>query len=484
MLDWLRTPLAIVFVFGLVVFIHELGHFLAAKATGVYAPRFSIGFGPALWSHKWGETEYVIAAIPLGGYVRMASREDEAMAFIEGGGEQHPADAEAIAEGREKPPRYYDPNAMAPFGPKPVPEERMFESKSLAARLLIMFAGVTMNMILGFVILAGLAFHEGAVVTRTRVIGAVTQVPGAPQLKAQIAPGDTLVALNGHMLTTWDDFLATLDSSRSDTLVLRTQRTSVSIPVDGNSGVTRREIAAAIQPYMPPVIGEVLPGNAAAHAGLQAGDSIVALGDQPIESWPQLQTRVERSPGRPITLQIARDSVRKSVTVRPDSVQQPDPVTGKLETVGKIGVYPPLGDRDPISAGQAAAAGWRGTLIYAGTIVEVLKQLVTGAASVRELGGPITIARVTRQAAMSGFNTVLQLVAFLSVNVAIFNLLPIPILDGGQIVLNVAEAIKGRSFSTRTREYILRFGLVAIGLIFALVMYNDITSLVKSFFTP
>src|SRR5690348_10431675 len=84
MLDWLRTPLAIVFVFGLVVFIHELGHFLAAKATGVYAPRFSIGFGPALWSHKWGETEYVIAAIPLGGYVRMASREDEAMAFIEG----------------------------------------------------------------------------------------------------------------------------------------------------------------------------------------------------------------------------------------------------------------------------------------------------------------------------------------------------------------------------------------------------------------
>lgn len=484
MLDWLRTPLAIVFVFGLVVFIHELGHFLAAKATGVYAPRFSIGFGPALWSRKWGETEYVIAAIPLGGYVRMASREDDSMALIEGGGEQRPIDPDAIAEGREKPPKYYDPNAMAPFGPKPVPEARMFESKSLPARLLIMFAGVTMNMILGFVILAGLAFHEGEVVTRTRVIGAVTAVPGAPQLTAQLAAGDTIVAVNGHQISTWNAFLATLDSGRRDTLTLQTQRAVVSVPVGGSSGVKRGEIAAAIQPYVPPIIGQVLPGDAAARAGLEAGDSIVALGGRSIASWPQLQAGVERSPGAPITLEIERKGVHKTLTLRPDSVQQPDPVTGKLETVGKIGVYPHLGDREPVSPGQAIVAGWRGTWIYASTIAEVVKQLFTGAVSVRELGGPITIARVTTQAAKSGFDTVLQLLAFLSVNVAIFNLLPIPILDGGQIVLNVAEAIKGRSFSARTREYILRFGLVAIGLIFALVMYNDITSLVKSFFTP
>src|SRR5690348_18252071 len=149
MLDWLRTPLAIVFVFGLVVFIHELGHFLAAKATGVYAPRFSIGFGPAIWSRKWGETEYVLASIPLGGYVRMASRDDSSMAILEGGTEQpapeHPTVGEAL-------PRWYDPEAMAPFGPKPIPENRLFESKSLPARLVIMLAGVTMNMLLAFVI--------------------------------------------------------------------------------------------------------------------------------------------------------------------------------------------------------------------------------------------------------------------------------------------------------------------------------------------
>src|SRR5689334_12012635 len=147
MLIWLAPLL----VFGLVVFVHELGHFLAAKAVGVYAPRFSIGFGPALWRHRWGETEYVLALLPLGGYVRMASREDQATAFLEGGSEE----SQQVPEvgGNAVPPvvagseggRDWDPNAMKPFGPKPIPEHRWFESKPLVARLFIMIAGVTMN---------------------------------------------------------------------------------------------------------------------------------------------------------------------------------------------------------------------------------------------------------------------------------------------------------------------------------------------------
>ena len=485
MLDWLRTPLAIAFVFGLVVFIHELGHFLAAKAVGVYAPRFSIGFGPALWSRKWGETEYVLAAIPLGGYVRMASREDDAMALIEGGGEQPAFDADAIREGRVKPPKYYDPNSLAPFGPRPVPEHRMFESKSLAARLLIMFAGVTMNMILGFVILAGLAFHYGDIVTRTRVIGAVNSVPGAPQLTAQLRAGDTVLAVNAHHVTTWDDFVATIDSSRADTLTVRTQRSVVSIPVDGSTHVTRDQLISAIQPSTPAVIDQVLPDGAAARAGLQSGDSIVAMGGEPVRSWPEVVSRIAQSPGRPLSIEIARNGALRTITVRPDSVHAPNPVTGRTELIGQVGVFVRIaGDRVPVSPGQAIVVGWRGTWMFAGTVVDVVKGLLTGGVSVKTLGGPITIARVSAQAAATGFDTVLRLLAFLSINVAIFNLLPIPILDGGQIVINVAEAIKGRAFSARTREYILRFGLVAIGLIFALVMYNDITSFVKSFFTP
>ena len=132
--------LAPILVFGLVIFVHELGHFIAAKAVGVYAPRFSIGFGPALFRKRRGETEYILAALPLGGYVRMASRHDAETAFLEGGNEEQSARASDDPE--------YDPNAMIPFGPKPVPENRWFESKPLWARIVIMIAGVVMNVVL------------------------------------------------------------------------------------------------------------------------------------------------------------------------------------------------------------------------------------------------------------------------------------------------------------------------------------------------
>ena len=166
MLSWLAP----IIVFGLVVFVHELGHFIAAKLTGVYAPRFSIGFGPSLLKKRFGETEYVLAALPLGGYVRMASREDEATAFLEGGSENS-----AVTPGSPK--DGFDPNAMIPFGPKPIPESRWFESKSLASRLFIMLAGVTMNALLAYVIYLGLLLHSGI---PTPVTVAAVVSPGKP----------------------------------------------------------------------------------------------------------------------------------------------------------------------------------------------------------------------------------------------------------------------------------------------------------------
>src|SRR5215212_6232255 len=136
--------LAPILVFGLVIFVHALGHFIAAKAVGVYAPRFSIGFGPAIFRFRRGETEYILAWLPLGGYVRMASRHDAETAFLEGGNEEQNA--------RDAADKGYDPEAMVPFGPKPVPENRWFESKPLWARIIIMIAGVVMNVILALVV--------------------------------------------------------------------------------------------------------------------------------------------------------------------------------------------------------------------------------------------------------------------------------------------------------------------------------------------
>jgi len=401
--------LAPIVVFGLVVFVHELGHFVAAKLMGVYAPRFSIGFGPALLKRRVGETEYVLAALPLGGYVRMASREDEAVAFLEGGAEHSPdavpttganAAGRAVDDHAGDPHRGkdWDPNAMAPFGPKPVPEHRWFESKSLAARLFILLAGVTMNIVLAYVI------NAGSVVARGRA-------------------------------------------------------------------------------YLPAVVDSVIAGRPAAIAGLGRGDSVVAVNGTPVRDWTQVVERVAPVTSGSITLRVVRNGVARDVTVTPQVEQAQDPVTGAPRTVGRIGVYPrgePARERLPL--GAALAEGGRETWFTATSVVRVVRGLFGGDVAVSNLGGPIAIARTSVQAARLGFEPFLRLIAFLSVNIAVLNLLPIPVLDGGQVVINLLEAAKGSAFSLRTREYILRAGLAAVALLFVTVMWNDLARLAGDLF--
>jgi regulator of sigma E protease len=376
-LSWLAP----IIVFGLVIFVHELGHFIAAKLTGVYAPRFSIGFGPSLFKKRVGETEYVLAALPLGGYVRMASREDEATAFLEGGSENS-----AVTPGTAK--DGFDPNAMIPFGPKPIPESRWFESKPLAARLFIMLAGVTMNALLAYAIYVGLLLRSGI-------------------------------------------------------------------------------------PTPMPVAALVNPGKPAALAGIQAGDSIASLNGRPLESWETLLDTIGASAGRPLRLGIVRHGQPIEVTVTPAAEVVPDPRTGVKRPLGRIGMMASEGFI-PISVPRAFTEAWRITIDNGTKIFSALGSLLRGV-GFSDLGGPIAIAQVSVQAARGGIEGVLLLVALISINVAVFNLLPIPILDGGQIVLNVAETIRGSAFSTRTRERILKGGLLIIGLLFVTVMFNDIS---------
>jgi regulator of sigma E protease len=398
MLTWL-APLI---VFGLVVFVHELGHFLAAKAMGVYAPRFSIGFGPALWRRRWGETEYVIALLPLGGYVRMASREDQATAFLEGGSEERDvpevganAAPPIVGGGDTTGSRDWDPNAMKPFGPKPIPEHRWFESKPLIARLFILIAGVTMNAVLAIVIDIG-------------------------------------------------------------------------------------SLAGYGRPYIPAVVDSVVAGWPAATGGVLKGDSIVAIDGTPVREWQQLIGRVSSSPGRPIALEVVRGGARRTLSVVPRDTQIVSQITGRPERVGRIGVTPPRRlAREEMAFSEAVVGGWNATWEKADGIVQIVRGLFSGAVSTSQLGGPIAIAEVSVQAARGGLETLLSLISFLSINVAILNLLPVPILDGGQILLNVLEAAKGSAFSPRSREYILRAGLLAIALLFALVMFNDIKGIIQ-----
>ena len=459
--------IAPIIVFGIVIFVHEFGHFVAAKLMGVYAPRFSIGFGPALFRARRGETEYVLAALPLGGFVRMASRHDAETAFLEGGAE---------SDGLKPGDKGFDPEAMIPFGPKPVPESRWFESKSLAARLFIMIAGVTMNVLLAFVVLTVLGMKYGEVVIGTRVVGAVHAPPTAPGLAA-LQPGDTILAVNGQNVANWNQIRERIDAA-TGTLVLTTSRGPVSVPLETSGTSAAPSIGASIDFFIPPVIGDLLPGSPAARAGLAAGDSVISIGHLPVQSWSDLQRRVGPSAGAALPFEVRRGARLVSVTVRPDSTAQKDPRTGTSSTVGKIGAIPAdFSTRAPIGVGAAMREGARQTAQTAGKVLGVVRGLLTREVSVGQLGGPIAITRASVAAARSGMESLFLLVALLSVNVAVLNLLPIPILDGGQIVINVAEAVKGSPFTTRTRENILRVGLVAILLIFAMSTFNDLRGL-------
>jgi regulator of sigma E protease len=478
--DPIRTPLAFVFVLGVVVFVHELGHFLAAKLTGVYAPRFSIGFGKALWRRRWGETEYILAAIPLGGYVRMASKEDETMAALEGGGEK-PATAPETVGGsgarvveEEKRPADWDPNALAPFGPIPVPEHRLFESKSLLARLFIMVAGVTMNLVLGFIVLSALAAYYGRPIINTRVVGSVSDADWARPFATRFQPGDTVFAVDERAVTTWRDVMEGLDDAEGDSVVVRTSRGVVIVPLSGDSAVPRRDVIGLVLPQVPAVIDSVTPASPADRAGLQSGDSLVAVGGEPVQGWASAVAQIQRSPGRPLAFEVARKGRRVTMTVVPDSAHERDD-NGRERLIGRVGIGPRAdGSRERVSLGQAVVTGWEATWDMVGSVVDVLHRLVTGRLSTDQLGGPIAIARASGDAAKLGFAQLLQLTAFLSINVAIFNLLPIPILDGGQILINLLQAVKGSPFSLRAREYMMRFGLAMIALIFALAMFNDL----------
>jgi regulator of sigma E protease len=393
MLSWLAPLL----VLGIVIFVHELGHFLAAKWTGVYAPRFSLGWGSPLWSFRRGETEYALSWLPIGGYVRMASKEDETASVLEGGSE---GGAEGTPVERSK---HWDEHSMIPHGPKPIPPDRWFESKPLWARLVILLAGVTMNVILAVVVSTGV-------------------------------------------------------------------------------------FAAYGRGYLPPVADSIVAGRPAERAGMLRGDSVVSIDGRAVARWDEVLETVSAAAGRELAIEVIRGGERVMLRVIPEEQEVPSEVTGEARRVGRIGVGArQVVAREPVGLVEAAGLGWRATWGMAGSVIEVLGGLFRGSVSVTQLGGPIEIARSSVTAAQSGVEVLWGLVAFLSINLAILNLLPIPLLDGGQILLQVAEsgwkALGRKEFPPMVREWYARVGLAAIGLLFITVTFNDLKRLITGLFS-
>jgi regulator of sigma E protease len=415
----------------------------------------------------------------------MASREDESMAFIEGGAEKPVEGEEAGANGAaailEHPlPRYYDPNGLAPFGPKPVPENRWLESKSLPARLFIMLAGVTMNFTLGFLIIAGIFISQGEVVYQTREIGDIAGISASDSSFRTLAAGDTITSIDGHAVATWNDVSEHIVNDSGAALVIRTNRGTTTIAVQDSGAHSRIAIATMLRPFLPAVVGQVVSGHPGERAGLKVDDSVTAVNGIPVRGWFGLVRQIEASPGKMLTLSVRRNGASADVKVTPESTSELDPLTQRDTVLGKIGVgIKDLGVRHPIETGEAIASAWSTTWGNAGLIVQTLRRLMTGHQSVKTLSGPVGVGDQARQAAQMGWTALLSLVALLSINLAVVNLVPIPILDGGQILIMIAEAIKGRALAARTRLVLFYGGFSAIVLLFSYITFNDITSLVR-----
>lgn len=378
--------LAPLLVFGLVVFVHELGHFLAAKAVGIYAPVFSLGWGRRVWGMRRGETDYRLSLFPIGGYVRMASREDEAMAAFEGGGDRgNLADTAAAQQGEPGLP--WDESALVPFGPKPVPSNRWFESKPLWAKLVVMLAGVTMNFLLAIVVLSGLRMTAG-----------------------------------------------------------------VANPA--------------------PVIGSILPNSPAAAGGLVPGDSVVSIDGAPIAAWKDLVAIVTTKAGTPLRFRIVRSGAEQQVTMTPAATVDTNPRTGVVRTLGRIGAAGSRMRLGPIDAVRDGVESTWGTVV---STVDVLGGLLSGNVSPKQLGGPLMIAQASVQTAQSGgLEAVLALLALISVNIAVLNLLPVPVLDGGQVLLAVLESVRGKPLGERAKGAIMYAGVGLVLLLLITTTFNDV----------
>jgi regulator of sigma E protease len=236
---------------------------------------------------------------------------------------------------------------------------------------------------------------------------------------------------------------------------------------------------------VPTVIDTVVVGKPAALAGLQRGDSVVTIDGVPVKTWTELVAKVAADTGLETKFEVARGAQRLTFGVTPEVVDVQDPTTGVVKRVGKIGAGSLGPDnignravRSSMSLGESFSAGWYATGAMGRSVIDVLGGLFRGTVSVKTLGGPIAIARTSVAAARTGLESLFTLIAFLSINLAVLNLLPVPILDGGQVLITIAEGVKGSAFTDRTRENFMRVGLVAIGALFLVVMFND----VKGFF--
>lgn len=463
----LITLVATAVVLGVLILVHELGHFWAAKLVDIEVPTFSIGLGPKMVGVQFGETEYVISWLPLGGYVRMAGmEEEEALEGLEGtGGGEDGGDA---GEGGGT-------GGGAPREPSP----RDFQAKPLWARTLVISAGVLMNFAFAVAAYAAVAALWGVSPDREARLGQVQAdaVPAEARALADVPAGTPIDSVGNRAVSEWRDVVMALARAEPGPLTFHfAGREPVTIQVP-EADSAREALLDGLSAHveLEPRIDRVVEGSPAEAAGLRAGDVVRAVDGRPVESWQDFVAAVEPRPGDRLILEVERDGRRVEASVVPERT-----VTvsgGDSVAVGRIGVASELRNR-PVGPAAAAVHGARETWSMTVLVVEFVWDLVSGQVSGRELGGPIAIGQMSGEAARLGAPTLLGWMAFISINLAILNLLPIPVLDGGHLAFLAVEAVRGRPVSPERRIRWTKVGVMLVAALMVWVIVNDILRLV------
>jgi regulator of sigma E protease len=412
-------------VIGILVFVHEFGHFIMAKRAGVRVEKFSLGMGPKVFGYKKGDTEYVLSALPLGGYVKMAGENPD----------EEPTGA---------------------------PDE--FQSKTVWQRAKIAVTGPLTNIVLAFVIMP-FVFMVGTYSEGPARVGYVEK--GSPAERAGFMSGDVIKEVNGRGISDWTKAL-TLFAVNPDTdvkVIVERQGEKKNLTLRPELATELKIGMSGLVPDIPAEIGKLKPGFPAEQAGVMVNDKIIAVDGKTIYHWNQFSTLVRESKGSKLTLTLERDGKRIELIVTPkeDGGRQVIGVEPIMRLVfTKHGFF------------ESVRLGFDKTIESVDLTFITLKKLITFNLSIKTLGGPVMIAQMSGQAAAAGLSAFLSLLAMISISLGVLNLLPIPVLDGGMILFLMIEAVRKKPLSRKVMEVSQSIGAGLLITLIVVVSYNDI----------
>ena len=435
-MDFLQTIFYFLVTIGVLVFIHELGHFIAAKACKMRVDRFSIGFPPRAFGKKFGETDYCVSWVPIGGYVKIAGMIDESF------------DTEFINR-------------------EPQPWE--FRSKPIWQRMIVISAGVTMNLFLAIAIFWGINFANGANFRQTTEIGYI--IPNSAAEKAGFRQGDKILAVNGEKISHWDAIQSAMYVDFvGDDLSIDVQRNgnTATIAVPHSLVPDISDVSFGFLPnFTEPVVGDVLKNKPAEAAGLKPEDVILSIDHQKVINQFQVTQIIKANAGKKIDFELRRNSqvVQTAITPTPEGIIG---ISIESRYVGPV-LHEHYGVFESLPKGISDVYG--ATKLFISSIWHI----IAGKASLtKSVAGPVKIAQMATRTAEVGLMSFLGFIALLSISLAVMNILPFPALDGGHLIMLVYEAVFGKPIPHKVQQTVQQAGVVLLLTFMAFVIYNDI----------